>query len=249
MQAETLCSAVYDQILWGRYDLGSFTTIERATFVEHGFARRKSGTDQTVFDEPLAILAAINWLNQTARFSLFNYLRRDIHKHSKRQNGFEAYLAFYMRQIFETGAKLDSVFTFRDDFAARGGKDLTWQHEVFELVTVVGAADRTNLDISVVTPSSGPSSSVGFLADSGEEVVEWISTNKNRFSFCYPPETFGPDLLFFIRSKESEKLLLVIVQAKKYETVEKVDLIQGIRTITPAWFWRSKKKKVCFDSL
>jgi hypothetical protein len=249
VQAESLCNAIYDQILYERCNLHWFTSNERAKFVEYGLARRKSGTNQTVFDEPLAILAAIEWADRAARLSPFNCLQRDIQNHSKRQNGFDCYFAFYMQHIFEKGAKLDSVFTFRDDFASRSSKDLAWQHERFELVTVVSTGDRNNPHISVVTPSSGLSSNVGFIAVSGEEVLEWISTNNHRFSFCHPPETFGPGLLFFIRSKKSGKLLLVVVQAKKYEIVEKDALIHEIRTITPAWFWRSKERKVCFESI
>ena len=36
-----------------------------------------------------------------------------------RKNGFEAYLAFYLRQALETTPVLDMVFAFRKDFAKR----------------------------------------------------------------------------------------------------------------------------------
>jgi hypothetical protein len=172
-----------------------------------------------VLDEPLAILAAFQWVNKNAHFSLFECLRHDIERHSKRKNSFEAYLAFHLRKVFETSPELDAVFTFRDDFARRMDS-IPWQHEQFELVTVVATADRNNPRISVVTPSCGSSSNIGFLADSGEEVLEWISTNKYRFTFCFPQALFGPDLLFFVRSKVSGGLLLVAIQAKKYDIVE-----------------------------
>ena len=244
MQASTLANAIYDQILYGHYSLSSFSSQDRASFVEYGFARRKPGTRDTVLDEPLATLAALQWLNQSAHLSLFECLRRDIERHSKRKNGFEAYLAFHLRKIFETAPELDTVFTFRNDFARRGRTDIPWQHEQFELVTVVATEDRNNPRISVITPHCGPSSNIGFLAYSGEEVSEWISTNKDQFTFCFPQESFGPDLLFFVRSKVSGRLLLVVVQAKKYDIVEKRVLIHGVRTITPSWFWKSKDAKV-----
>lgn len=238
-QKETLCDAIYDQILYGRYTLSAFSIQQKKDFVEYGVARHRPG--ETVIDEPLAILAAVHWLNQNAKFSMFNCLRRDIHNHSARKNGFEAYLAFYMRSVFEKGRELDAIFTFRDDFARRG--DLTWRSEKFELVTVVQTADSDKPDISVIEPSCGPSSNVGFSAQSAENVLDWMSANNDRFTFCFPPNDFGPDLLFFVRSKESDKLLLVMVQAKKYDSVEKETLIQGIRTVTPSWFWKSKKKQ------
>ena len=132
---------------------------------------------------------------------------------------------------------------FESDFARRRQTDLAWQHENFELVTVVHA-DGNDPQVSVVTPSCGPASNVGFSAESGEAVLEWISTNSDRFTFCFPPESFGPDLLFFVRSEASGKLLLVTIQAKKYDSVEKRALIEGVRTVTPSWFWKSKDREV-----
>jgi hypothetical protein len=245
MQASTLSDAIYDQILYGRYSLSSFASAERAAFVQYGFARHKPGTNDEVLDEPLAILAALQWINQRANFSMFECLCRDIDRHSKRKNGFEAYLAFHLRKVFETAPALDTVFTFRSDFAKRGRTDLAWQHEYFELVTVVATEDGKNPHVSMVTPSCGSSSNVSFLPDSGEEVLEWLSTNKDQFTFCFPPESFGPDLLFFLRSKQSGKLLLVMMQAKKYDDVRKDELIHGVRTVTPSWLWKCKDKKVC----
>lgn len=91
-----LSSAIYDRILDGRYSLNSFTSGDRAIFVGYGFARHKrnaSGRD-TLFDEPLAILAALQWVNKIVKFSLFECLRHGGKRHSNRKNGFEAYLAF-----------------------------------------------------------------------------------------------------------------------------------------------------------
>jgi hypothetical protein len=240
MQSKTLSEIIFNQFLYGSYSLSSFTTNDRDVFVQYGFARHKAGMDNTVLDEPLAILAALDWVNKNAHLSLSEYLRHDIEKHSKRKNGFEAYFAFYIRKVFEMPKKLDEVFTFRSDF------DLPWQHEDFELVTVVAKGDGSQPHVSVVKPSCGPSSNVGFLAKSGEEVLEWISTNEDQFTFCFPPESFGPDVTFFIRSVVSRKLLLIVAQCKKYGKVEKGDLITGVRTVSSGWFWKSKNMKVLF---
>ena len=194
-----------------------------------------------MIDEPLAILAGLLWVNTSSKYPLVKHLLSNTHKHVTRQNGFEAYLAFYIRAIFEGAPLLDAVFTFRSDFAKR--KDLAWQHERFELVTVVHSTNEPR--VSVVTPSSGPSSNFGSLADSPEEVLAWISTNTSQCAFCFPLESFGPNLLFFLRSKVSGELLLVALQAKNYTVVGKDDLIEGVRTVTPSWFWKSKDKKVC----
>lgn len=244
MQAETLSRVIYDQILYGRYSLGHFASEVRRTFVELGFVRHQPGTEDTVLDEPLAILAAQQWLNKHAKLSSFACLRHDITRHSHRKNGFEAYLTFHLRKVFETSPVLDTIFSFRSDFAGR--QDLTWQRERFELVTVVAGEGDANPNTSIVSPSCGPSSpGMGFLANGVDEVLEWISTNTDQFTFCFPTEEFGPDVLFFLRCKRSGQLLLAAAQCKHYETVQKEDLIHGVRAVTPSWFLKSKDQKVC----
>ena len=231
-----LADTIFTQFIYGSYSLGSLDSSYRTTFVQYGFARHKTGSRAEVIDEPLIIFAALTWLKKQNHFSLLDCLRRDIHMHSTRRNGFEAYLAYYIREIFETPQKLDAVFTFRSDFASR--TDLSWQHDAFELVT----ASRAK--VSPITKSSGPSSSINFIAVSGEEVLEWIETNDDKSTFCFPPKSFGPDILFYLRCQRSQKLLMAAVQCKKYKEVELNCLIHGLRTVSPAWFWRSKDIKV-----
>jgi hypothetical protein len=236
---EVLCDVLFDQMVYGFYALRPFAPEEDIeTFIRYGFARTRSR--EAVIDEPLVIMAAWSWLETNHHFSLFHRLQDDIGKHAPRKNGFEGYLAFYIRKVFENASKLDDVFTFRSDFALRRTLDLTWLSDEFELVTVSTSADSDTREIFVVTPSCGPSPNVGFLASTEEEVMEWISENKERYAFCFPTSSSGPDLFFFLRSKTTKKLLLVAVQARNYEEVKKSTLIQGVRTVTPSWFWKSK---------
>ena len=213
-------------------------------FIELGFARNRQGSQDPVIDEPIAILAALRWLDQKSCFSFSDCLQRDISKHSPRKNGFEAYLAFYIRLVFANGTKLSSIFPLRSDFA-KGG-DLAWQHDEFDLVTVVATENRDQPRVSVFTPLSGPSSNVAFLAKTGDEVNEWISKNEDGFTFCFPPESFGADILWFIRHKISGKRLLCAAQAKNYQTVDLATLKHGVRSVSPDWFWKSKDQKVWF---
>ena len=243
-QAETLCNILHEQFLYGHYVRDCLTPPQQAIFVEYGFARHRDA--ETVIDEPLAILAALRWMKHSTEYSLFKRLYSNINKHSTRRNGFEAYLVFYLRTAFEH-TPLNAIFTLRCDFAARENLDLAWLQEEFNLVMVVDSGNKPR--VSVATPSSGPSSNNGPQARSGKDVLEWISTNKDQFTFCLPPESFGPDILFFIESKVSKKLLLVLIQAKNYGDVKKAVLVNGVRTITPAWFWKSKDKKVCLFSI
>ena len=246
MQATTLATALFDQLIYGIYSLQSFATEVRATFVEYGFARTVTmptcRATRTVLDEPIAILAALNWVNQTASLSHSEYLWHDLGKHSNMGNGFENYLTFYIRRFFEVPRRLTELLKFWSDF----DKIIDWKSEEFELVTVSQPCSSGQPHISIVTPDSGPSSNIGFRAAKGEDVLSWISMNKGQIMFCLPPKHFGPDLLFFLRSKVSGKLLLVMVQCKNYSEVPLAsdDLIFG-QTVTPGWLWKSKDTKVC----
>ena len=234
-QQRILRDAVYGQTIYGRYALRPFTGKETDLFVQYGFARHRG--NEKVIDEPLAILAAIQSVDR--KYSMFDWLRCDIENHATRRNGYEGYLAFYLRHVFEKPNKLDTIFSFRQDFAG-----LAWSQHKFELVTVVNAKSNEP-QVSVVTPGSGPSPRVGFSPNLGEEVVEWLSLNKSHTPFCFPPEVLGPDLLFFVRSQESGELLLVMVQGKQHEKVTRETLMEGVRTVTPSWFYKSKTTQVC----
>jgi hypothetical protein len=244
-QIKTLRYVLYEQIVYGSYTLSSNAPQKDIkTFIEYGIARTKSEKTD-VIDEPLAIMAAWDWLDSDDRapYSLLDSLQDDIEKHAPRKNGFEAYLAFYVRKALEESTKLNNLFTFRSDFALRKYSDLSWQEENFELVTVSISEDTNQQAVSVVTPLSGPSSNVGFLAETDEDVLNWISQNQGCYAFCFPTESAGPDIFFYLRSKETGRILLVAVQAKRYKAVDKATLVQGVRTVTPP-FWERKAKKV-----
>ena len=242
MQVKTVADALFNQALYGNYSLMSFTSEDRATFIEYGFARTKPGpiSPKTVIDEPIAILAAMNWVNQNGTLSHPECLQHDIETHSKTGNGFKNYFAFYVRKFFETPKSLDELFKFRSDFE----KSVNWKSEEFELVTFSHPAGSDQPHISIVTPDCDPSSNIGLRAGEGEDILSWISMNQGQFTFCFPPKHFGADLLFFIRSMVSKRLLLVMVQCKNYLEVKFQDLIEGVRTVTPDWLWKSKNIKV-----
>ena len=234
---------LYGQIVYGSYTLTPFEPNDDIkAFIEYGFARTKIG--KNVIDEPLAIMAMWNWFSEKGHFSLLHRLQRDVDKHAPRKNGFEAYLAFYLHKVFENGARLNDVFAFRSDFARRKHMDLSWQNEKFELVTVSTPVGTNQQKVSAVTPSRGPSSNVGLLATTDNDVLDWISQNKECYAFCFPTESAGPDFFFYLRNTETKRLLLVVLQAKHYGDVDKPTLIQGVRTVTPSFFWKRRNEKV-----
>ena len=135
----------------------------------------------------------MTWVDQNAQLSFSEALQHDIGKHSNTGNGFENYLAFYVRTFFEMPKKLDELFEFRSNF-----NKIDWKSEKFELVTVSHAAGSDQPHVSIVTSASGPSSNIGLQVKMGEDVLAWISANQDQFTFCLPPKHFGSDLMFFI---------------------------------------------------
>jgi hypothetical protein len=140
--------------------------------------------------------------------------------------------------------RLNDIFTFWSDFARRMHLDLSWQNKEFELVTVSILAGTDQRRISTVTPSRGPFSNIGLLAKTDNDILKWISQNEECYAFCFPTESAGPDFFFYVRNIKTKRLLLVALQAKHYKDVNKSTLIQGVRTVTPSFFWKSKDEKV-----
>jgi len=65
--------------------LKPFGDHQQKIFVEYGFARRR--LYDTVIDEPLAILAALQWVDKNTNLSMLKYLRQDTHRNTSRLLG------------------------------------------------------------------------------------------------------------------------------------------------------------------
>ncbi|KAG8826601.1 hypothetical protein FRC18_010018 [Serendipita sp. 400] len=238
-QRRTLATVIYGQILYQEYELPAFASEDAVAFLEYGIARHDPESGKLSLDEPLAVLAAFNWINKLTNLTFFESLVDDLGKHSTRRNGFEAYLAFYIWEIFKNGPRLDEVFTFRGDFVPQEEKDV-WQAKDFELVSVWRGEDGKQ-HVSLVTPMCGPSFHIGYMPKKNEEVLDWITNNPGQSTFCFPKEFFGPDIMFFLRSKATRKLLLVLMQATyRKDNVTAAAIKSGVRSVTPSWLWKRK---------
>jgi hypothetical protein len=248
-QTKTLCDVLsMDQVVYGHYTLKLFVLEDDINaFIEYGFARSRSRNNMThdVIDEPLAILVAMGWLNKHAEYSFVNLLQHNIGQHAPRKNGFECYFAFYIRKVFEGMLSLNEVFSFRHDFALRANTDLTWQREKFELVTVSRPASTGQQEVFCCHTIQRSFIERRFRwQPTNQDLLDWISTNEEQFAFCFPPVSAGPDVLFFLRSKSTQKLLFVAAQTRNYQSVTIKHLAQGVRMVTPSWLWKSTDKKV-----
>jgi hypothetical protein len=98
----------------------------------------------------------------------------------------------------------------------RFAKRVSWQSEEFELVTVSTPAGTDEQKISVITPSS--SSNVALLAKTDDDVLNWISKNKDCYTFCFPTESAGPTIILFcclVSDIKEKSGLLIALQAKR----------------------------------
>ncbi|KAG8829656.1 hypothetical protein FRC17_006218 [Serendipita sp. 399] len=244
-QQRVLSAIVHKQLLYGRFNVPMPRLIaDPLRLVEAGFARYIYDADGIVINEPLAILSARDCVKRTPGMPTPSELvLANINRSESRRNGFEAYLAMHLLDIFAAPRRLDDVFTFRSDFISSKRTDFNWRMDQFELVTVVASENGVDPDVFVVTPTSGPSCNFGTVVDLGDQLIDWISSNQGRYAFCFPPEEFGPDILFFLRSKKSGKVVLVMLQAKGCNAdtqIGKDMLIEGVRSVSPAWFGKRR---------
>ncbi|PVF91660.1 hypothetical protein CPB86DRAFT_820309 [Serendipita vermifera] len=245
---QLLAKMLRAQLFSGMYRPQKMDAKGKLDFIQYGFARAvitltkdRPSVETIVIDERIPALIALKYLNNETSNTLFAGLYGDIFQHSPHGNGFEQYLAFYMRVAFEYSPTLDTIFHFRSDFAQRRNKDLKWQRRKFNLVTIWKGLDESDSSISIVTPSCGPSANLGFKADSIREVWEWIQFNREKRTFCFPPESMGPDLLFFVQSESTQRTFLISLQAKARKSIDAETLRHGVRSVTPSLYWKSKK--------
>jgi hypothetical protein len=245
-----LARVLRDRISNEAYKMDELKGDQKDLLVQLGFARiictlvRDYYENVPVVDEPITILAASKWLDRSTQDTVFTRFYHDVRKKSFWGNVFQEYLVFYLREAFRDGPRLDKVFYFRSDFARRRTRDLQWQEGRFTLVTISKTAYEANRSIWVVTPSSGPSSNLAVRAKSVEDVQNWILTNSERRTFCIPPTSMGPDILFFIQSISTKKTLLVALRVETQSPVTIKSLNYGVRKVTPSLFWKEKYERV-----
>ncbi|PVG00051.1 hypothetical protein CPB86DRAFT_872254 [Serendipita vermifera] len=247
---EIVFDAIVEQLLYGSYVLNWIIPDVEKFFIEIGFGRYRivetleGHMEKLVLNEPIPVFAALTSFKKWIPGSLFAHLRREIDKNVPSRNGFAAYLAFYLREVFKDAKELGGVFSFRSDFARQQhAREAAWPDRRFKLVSVSRREGEPNPHVSATTPYSWASPNLGVQEDSVEGVLDWVMTNSNGYTFCFPPSSMGPDILFFLQSESSGELLLVALQAKGYEKVEKEALIHGINSVSPDYFWKSKNEE------
>jgi hypothetical protein len=181
-------------------------------------------------DEPLALLAALNWFNEN-KISVQSYASEQIGHPDNRGFGFEDVLAVYFMEAFSDGAWLDEIFTFQGDIP-------TWSSETAELVALM--ATDSELKGVKVGRSNCADVCLGFKAKTYKEDLQWLG-NERKTPFLFPSNHMGPDLLFALRLSE-DRYLWVVVQAKycSEAKLSREDTAKALKSVTPSQFFVNK---------
>ncbi|KAI0050860.1 hypothetical protein FA95DRAFT_492566 [Auriscalpium vulgare] len=205
-----------------------------AHFVESSNSLSNRKESRIAFDEPIAVLATAWQLNRDPNFSFRCLLDDRAFYHSSHQNVFEVCLAYSLLHSFDGNAMLNDVFDLRSD--------ITDSEEAFgrQAQLVVRSDDR----LYPVSPTTGPADRFLIRCKRNDDVIRWLGSNTSRILFCAPPESMGPDLLFFMCIEG--RLLLVALQAKHStkDTLPRGSLMHAIASVTPAGFWMLRGKHI-----
>ncbi|KAG6808850.1 hypothetical protein H0H92_002577 [Tricholoma furcatifolium] len=230
-------------------------TLINIKLVECGFARYPGGQARSRFDEPLAYLAADDWIAGHRSRHKFFFSR--LQNNTGRGNGFERYTAFCISHIFQNSTLLSDYFKFSD---INKGKLLSGR--TAKLVSCWIDSSKTFRVAPVVFPfentsnssRSSPSKMLGFDSKDPIDDLKWLRFEHNA-PFLFPHNNFGPDLMFRLQLEGGNEELITVALQTKYRSlasgVTKKVLTAAFRSVTPHNFWRFKDTDVffCHDKL
>ncbi|KAJ6617947.1 hypothetical protein B0H10DRAFT_1279962 [Mycena sp. CBHHK59/15] len=227
---------------WMRSNLASIPIIpDEYDFIEAGFARySKELVDDSkhwhiTLDEPLVILALIEWLKRCdVPFS--ERLRQAAAKavtEANGANGLEEYLVLYFSAVFDGTTRINEVFDFH-------GTSPSWVRKTARLVSLYKVPGQSQLEAGTVGESSGPCDTIG-MGGSFEETQRWLS-HDTRAPFCFPDKMMGPDILFILELSDGSRIW-VAVQSKfsSSNCLPKDVLIKAMATVAPEEYYGSRK--------
>lgn len=209
---------------------------DEAMYVEYGFARFvDSKAQESAVDEPLVLLAAIQWMNANHQSS-YKVLARDIYTHNPDINGFENYITFCLDLLFSRKRCLSEVFKFCVTAPP-------WADMEAELVSLYcDDSDDIETGVASFSGSKAPSATLGVNAKNPGSILSWLGHHE-RPSFCFPISSMGPDVLFVLRL-EDESLIWVALQTKwsrgQGGNISKKLLLQAMKSVTPSKYFLDK---------
>lgn len=219
---------------------------DEAMFVEYGFARFVDSETQAVrIDEPLVLLAAIQWMNDNHQ-TTYKLLSNEIAMHCTSFNGFENYVAFCLDLIFSEKRRLNEVFKFH-------GTEPAWAKLDAEIVALhrpsLRGPDNVETGVASFFNLKAPSATLGVNAKSPEEVLSWLThTNDTPSPFCFPHWSMGPDVVFILKLSDGS-FIWVALQTKwslgTNGNLAKKLLLQAVDSVTPSKYFLYKVRAHC----
>jgi hypothetical protein len=105
-------------------------------------------------------------------------------------------------------------------------------------VTLVSLMRRIDGAISCceVSWNAGSSDRFGFKAQSVEDVLRYLNDPRGK-AFLFPHSCMGPDLICFFQDKETQELILLLLQAKSTPTLNASIWLDALNSITPEFFY------------
>jgi len=93
----------------------------------------------------------------------------------------------------------------------------------------------------VVSPSeaswtSGSSDRFGLKAQSVEDVLAFFADPKGK-CFLFPHNHMGPDVICFLKDKETSELIILLLQARARPTLDSKTWLKSLETVTPEFFY------------
>jgi hypothetical protein len=198
--------------------------------VEYGVARFAFHKN-VVTNEPLALLAAVDYFSETW-WPLQHFLLEAVTSHhdSARGSAFEHFAAYILGNAFKSPTPLSEVFSF----VGRVSEDL--EGEIGELVAIEKAGGTYVCHPIDISSNTGPTYRWGRTCQSEAETLAWLQ-NPQRTAFCFPADKVGPDLILVLRLSD-KSLVRVLFQFKQRlePTMSRKKIADALGTTDPSQF-------------
>ena len=176
-------------------------------------------------DEPLVVLDLRRLFEQSQATSRKGWIASAFsgaRNSSSRGFVFEEVVLFILVEIFGgKAARLDEAFMCDDLLGSRKVK----------LVSLIRSVDG-NLRTCDVSWTAGSSDRFGFKAKSPEDVLDFLD-NPGGKAFLFPDDYMGPDLICFFQDVETDKLIIVVIQAKVGKKLNTGKWLSALESIDP----------------
>jgi hypothetical protein len=209
----------------------------RKKLVEYGVARF-SDARGVVADEPLALLAAVDYFSRQTAWTFDHFMRDALSSSNPALRGstFEHFAAFLIALAFKSPTRLSSVFNFIS------ANDLA--NELAQLVALDWADGKFVCTPVDVFSNSGPAYILAHTACTESETLSWLRDPK-RVVFCFPVKSVGPDGFLVLRLLDG-RVVRIILQFKQLtsNTIGPKETKDAFESTDPMQFLKEKVRPV-----